>query len=105
MIFLTTKVLVLAKIGSDFSKKLNEKGYLFSARNEHGNWFIKQRESDARASTTATAPCHVNVHYVCDCNVSVCENILQVCCLRMYLVINYAFESLCSCLRACNSDE
>ena len=37
VIFLTTKVLVLAKIGGDFPPKISEKGYLFSARNEHGN--------------------------------------------------------------------
>ena len=37
VIFLTTKVLVLAKIGGDFPKKISEKGCLFSARNEHGN--------------------------------------------------------------------
>ena len=37
VIFLTTKVLVLAKIGGDFPpQKISEKGYLFSARNEHG---------------------------------------------------------------------
>ena len=35
--FLTTKVLVLAKIGGDFSPKISEKGYLVNARNEHGN--------------------------------------------------------------------
>ena len=37
VIFLTTKVLVLAKIGGDFPPKISEKGYLFSVRNEHGN--------------------------------------------------------------------
>ena len=37
MIFLATKVFVLAKIGGDFPQKISEKGYLFSARNEHGN--------------------------------------------------------------------
>ena len=37
VIFLTKKVLVLAKIGGDFSPKISEKGYLFNARNEHGN--------------------------------------------------------------------
>ena len=37
VIFLATKVLVLAKIGGDFSPKISEKGYLFNARNEHGN--------------------------------------------------------------------
>ena len=35
--FLTTKLLVLAKIGGVFLPKISEKGYLFSARNEHGN--------------------------------------------------------------------
>ena len=37
VIFFTMKVLVLAKIGGVFPKKISEKGYLFSARNEHGN--------------------------------------------------------------------
>ena len=37
VIFLTTKVLILAKIGGVFLPKISEKGYLFSARNEHGN--------------------------------------------------------------------
>ena len=37
VIFLYNKVLVLAKIGGVFSQKISEKGYLFSARNEHGN--------------------------------------------------------------------
>ena len=37
VIFLTTKVLVLAKIGGVFSLQISEKGYIFSVRNEHGN--------------------------------------------------------------------
>ena len=37
VIFLTTKVLVLAKIGGVFSLQISEKGYVFSVRNKHGN--------------------------------------------------------------------
>ena len=37
VIFLTTKVLVLAKIGGVFALQISEKGHLFSVRNKHGN--------------------------------------------------------------------
>ena len=35
--FSYNKILVLARIGGDFSPKISEKGYLFNAMNEHGN--------------------------------------------------------------------
>ena len=42
VIFHTTKVIVLAKIGGVFSLQISEKGYLFSVRNGHGNHQAKR---------------------------------------------------------------